>query len=130
MQSLNAQDCLDSQDLVIPTKLPVNMLVIVRPNSENQNELFWLGIILFLVDLCLIFLLGKVESGPNGKGAYKLRYYKCNTSTSCWAPGQGKLWSGTCKIGGVLLAGVNLTEKGRITAKTMSHINYILANDV
>jgi len=39
-----AIDTLESEDLVIPDVLPVNMLVILRPSSVAlSNEKFWLG---------------------------------------------------------------------------------------
>ena len=48
-----AIDTLESEDLVIPEALPVNMLVILRPSSAAlPNEKFWLGKFLF----CFYFL--------------------------------------------------------------------------
>lgn len=110
----NAQDDLDATEVVVPSEIPLNMLVVVRPGTGALvNEAFWLARVIEVLD----------------SGRYKLRYFKHDSSKKKWAPGIGKAWYGTCSHDAILLAGVNMNEDGSITAASLRHINFVVKND-
>lgn len=51
----SALDSLELNEIAIPSTLPINMIVAVRPGADKlPNEIFWLG--MFYLNILLLFL--------------------------------------------------------------------------
>jgi hypothetical protein len=102
----------------LPNILPVDMIIAVIP-TEDSIDPYWIAQITEVIEN---------EIRGQHRINYKLRYYKYDTKTKAWKLGQGRGYQGDCVHDAVLLAGVNFTDSGVITAVCNRQILHALKN--
>jgi hypothetical protein len=103
----------------LPEVIPLDMIVAVTP-THDSSDLYWIAQVVDIDDQ---------EIRGKRRVKYTLRYYKYNPKTKSWKLSQGPGYRGDCNHEAILLAGVNFTQSGVITAACVRQIMYALKNN-